>query len=72
MMLGKADPSNYLLRKKISSEAKAPWEMSMSTFKMETENRAILNCQLISEVKKIFLVFFKEHLLSLVSLDMPE
>ena len=46
--------------------------MSMSTVKMEMENRDILNRPLISEVKNIFLVFFKEHLLSLVSLDMPK
>jgi len=61
-----------LFRKKISSEAKARSEMSMSTVKMEMENRDILNRPLISEVKNIFLVFFKEHLLSLVSLDMPK
>lgn len=72
MMLGKADPSSYSLRKKISSEAKAQSEVSMSTVTMETENRGILNCQLIGEVKRILLVFFKEHLLSLASLDMPE
>lgn len=44
----------------------------MSTVKMEKENRAIKNCHLITEVKRIFIVLFKEHLLSLVSLDMPD
>lgn len=39
---------------------------------MEMENRTILNCRLISQVKRIIQVFFKEHLLYLVSLGMPE
>lgn len=39
---------------------------------MEIETRIILNWQLINQVKRIILVFFKENLLSLVSLGMPE
>lgn len=44
----------------------------MNRIKLEMENRATLNCQLISRAKRLFLVFFTEHLLSLVNLDMPE
>lgn len=44
----------------------------MNRVKMEMENRATLNRQLISRAKRLFLVFFTEHLLSLVNLDMPE